>query len=266
MRHLLTLVLLLVALLGVGRGAEFNLAEALERRDLTLSCSDEGTGVLQVSIENRGGEAHVLQQPAGLICATSSGSRRAVTLRAARIEIAAGGSVEASIPVAALSWRHRPGKETWHPTNAAEPRLAGLLAEVARDATLPRLTAELVALCLIEDVTFPQWQEFVAAQRKASPGEPTPADTVTAVDALGLLRKLAPDRRFALAADSGLRLRALRNPWSRAKASQLFGLEDPSEAPPAVPPNLETLLHTKLNDNCPICRQRSRMAPRDSDP
>jgi hypothetical protein len=83
----------------------------------------------------------------------------------------------------------------------------------------------------------------------------TPAEIVQAVDALGILRTIAPARSFTLAKDPELKLRALRNPWCRAKAMQLYGLAVP-ELGPAQAPDLGQLLHTKANDNCPVCRLR----------
>jgi hypothetical protein len=65
-----------------------------------------------------------------------------------------------------------------------------------------------------------------------------------------------------LAGDSELKLRALRNPWCRAKAMQVYGL---SLGDGAVPPDLGQLLHTKPGDNCPICRQRALMEKAGSD-
>ena len=83
---------------------------------------------------------------------------------------------------------------------------------------------------------------------------PTPSDITQAIDVLGLLRKIAPEQTFALATDNGLKLRALRNPWCRAKAAQLYGLDNGDGG---VAPDLGQLLHTKVGDNCPICRQRA---------
>jgi hypothetical protein len=81
-----------------------------------------------------------------------------------------------------------------------------------------------------------------------------------------VLREISPDKTFALASDSELKLRALRNPWCRAKAMQLYGMTIPGDAPPgAVPPDLGQLLHTKPGDNCPICRMRAQMQAPPSD-
>jgi hypothetical protein len=57
---------------------------------------------------------------------------------------------------------------------------------------------------------------------------------------------------------------ALRNPMTRAKAAQLFGLTTPGDAPagqaPAgqAPADVGQLLHLKPGDNCPVCRMRAQ--------
>jgi hypothetical protein len=114
-------------------------------------------------------------------------------------------------------------------------------------------------------MNYGQWLQTLAAApapansaqpAPASTTHPTPADITEAVDVLGLLRHLAPQQTFAIASDSELKLRALRNPWCRVKAMQVYGL---SLGDGAVPPDLGQLLHTKAGDNCPICRQRALM-------
>jgi hypothetical protein len=70
-----------------------------------------------------------------------------------------------------------------------------------------------------------------------------------------VLREIAPTASFALAKDPELKLRALRNPWCRTKAMQLYGIALP-EIAPGQAPDLGQLLHTKANDNCPVCRLR----------
>jgi hypothetical protein len=108
-------------------------------------------------------------------------------------------------------------------------------------------------------LNYAQWLQFLAGPPGAAPGSephPTPAEVTQAVDVLGLLRQLAPQQTFALATDSELKLRALRNPWARVKAMQVYGL---NLGDGAVAPDLGQLLHTKPGDNCPICRQRALM-------
>ena len=75
----------------------------------------------------------------------------------------------------------------------------------------------------------------------------------------GILRTVAPSQTFALGSDSGLKLRALRNPWCRAKAMELYGITIPATTADGQVPDLGQLLHTRPGDNCPICRQRALM-------
>ena len=263
MRLFLALAAATAVLVAPAR-ASVTLAEAL--RDPALQCkiTGSGHGVVQVAIENRGDAPVTVDQPAGLICAAVAGDTRVVTLRAAQVAVPAKSAAEATIPAAALSTHNEGKMQPFELTKEAEPRLAGLLAWLAKNNDAPRLTAQVAVLCLVENVTFAQWQQFLAPQRVPPSNAPTPAEIAAAVDALGLLRTLAPERTFALTSDGELRLRALRNPWSRAKAAQLFGIADPAGGSIlALPPDLGTLLHTKANDNCPICRQRALMQPRD---
>jgi hypothetical protein len=132
-----------------------------------------------------------------------------------------------------------------------------LLTYFASHNDVPRMTAQLLVLCVTSDITFAPWRKFLGDQ----PGsEPAPQEVVAAIDALGTLREIEPQRTFALAADTELKLRAYRNPVARGKAMQVFDTSLP-DAP--LPPTLGSLLHTKAGDNCPICRQRALMQPRD---
>jgi hypothetical protein len=265
MRFLLVFAAVLTC--TVSANASVTLAEAL--RDPALQCkiTGSGHGVVQVAIENRGDGAMTIDQPAGLICASLAGDARVITLRAAQIVVAAKGAADATIPAAALSTRNEGKLQPFAVTPDTEPKLAPFLAWLAKNNDAPRMTAQVAVLCVMEDVNFAQWQQFLAPQRVPSSAAPTPAEIAAAVDALGVLRTLEPERKFALAADGELRLRALRNPWSRAKAAQLFGIPDPAgDGVAPTPPDLGTLLHTKANDNCPICRQRGLMQPREDGP
>lgn len=266
MRRLFTM-LAVTAMLTAPASAALTLAEALRVADLHCKITGSGHGVVQVAIENRSDTAVTIEQPAGLICASLAGDARVITLRAAQMIVNARTAAEATIPAAALSARNEGKLQPFQLTTDTEPRLDALLAWLAKNNDAPRMTAQVAVLCLVEDVTFVQWQQFLAPQRVPPGTATTPAEIAAAVDALGLLRTLAPEQKFALASDAELRLRALRNPWSRAKAAQLFGIADPAgENVAATPPDLGTLLHTKANDNCPICRQRSLMQPREDGP
>ena len=70
-----------------------------------------------------------------------------------------------------------------------------------------------------------------------------------------------PAKPPALLADEALKRLALRNPWARGKAMALYGMtvDNALTGDPALPPDLNQLLHTAPNDNCPICRQRQKV-------
>ena len=107
-------------------------------------------------------------------------------------------------------------------------------------------------------MTFAKWQEFLAPQRAADAGPaPTPAEVATAVDALGVLREIAPEPEVCARQRRRTQgPRPAQSRCSRAKAMQLYGLALPDGL---VAPDLQQLLHTKPGDNCPICRMRPQM-------
>ncbi len=217
------------------------------RDELTLTMRNESAAPVAVFI------------PAGLIATSLAGGDKLAVVRAASATIPSRGSVEMSVPAVSLSSKSAGTAQPFAPTATAEPRLAGLVKFLADQPDAPKTTAQLATFCLLEDVTFSQWIQFLASREKeATPAEPhpTPSEVTQAIDVLGILRTIAPKQTFALAADPELKLRALRNPGSRAKAMQIYGLD---LGDGAVPPDLGQLLHTKPNDNCPICRQRALM-------
>lgn len=204
---------------------------------------------------NPGRDARTVELPAGLIFA--AGEDRVLLVRTARLTVPPGGSVEALLPTVALSAKNACATRAFSATKEQVPALAPLLRLAAERADLPNDTTQLLALALLEDIAFTPWQDFLVAQRTKEAAEqphPTPAEVTLAIDALGLLRQLAPERQFALGTDPELKLRALRNPWCRAKAVQLYGLDAV-----ALPPDIGQLLHARPGDNCPICRQRAKM-------
>ncbi len=252
--RLFSLVLLAVTA-GAWAGEILTLAGALAQPKFHGEL--RGGDALTVSIENRSDTPVTVAQPAGLICASTSGEDRVITMRAIQIDVPAHQSAETAIPCAAISSRQPAREGRRRLTTDAEPRLAGLLDYFARHNDVPRLTAQLLVLCVTEDIAFAAWRRFLGTE----PGsEPSSQEIVAGVDALGVLREVCPSRTFALGADAELKLRALRNPVARGKAMQLYGLALP-DAP--LPPDLGTLLHRKPGDNCPICRQRALMLPRE---
>jgi hypothetical protein len=161
--------------------------------------------------------------------------------------------MDVTLPVAALSSKNAVKQQPFAPLATTEPRLTPLLKTLADQPDAPRTTVQLAVLGVLEDLNFSQWRQFSG---NAGNAQPTPAEITQAIDALGLLKLASPQGNFALGNDTELKLRALRNPWSRAKAVALYGLDTGDGA---VAPDLRQLLHTQPGDNCPICRQRALM-------
>jgi hypothetical protein len=226
-----------------------------------------GPDQLIVTVTKPPGASHsplTVRLPAGQIYVTTAGDRIA-TLREAVADLGPSGNAELTIPCAALSLRGgAPANQAAKPTAESEPKLAPLLKYLATRNDVPRATSECAALALLHDVTFQQWLDAAPpAPPAAEPPSPLapPAALVQAIDAIGILRQIAPDQTFQLASDPQLKLRALRNPVTRAKALQLYGMTVPGDtaAGNQTPPDLGQLLHTKPGDNCPICRMRAQM-------
>lgn len=236
-------------------------AELAGRAELTAVWTGNGRDQLALTVSNASGAAVAVTIPAGLIAANRAGAGRLIVLRAAELAVAPGAAATVALPVAALEKKNALETQPYRATPDAEPRLADLLKFLADQPDVPRATTQLVVLAVLEDVTFPQWRQFLAPQRAGAQPEqtqPTPLEVTQAIDALGLLHRLAPAKNFALASDAELKFRALRNPWCRAKATQLYGITLPT-SDGAVPPDLGQLLHLKPGDNCPVCRQRGEM-------
>ncbi len=245
--------------------AAIPLSEALQKKQgLTGKLTGDGAYRLDLSIENSAATPARVEIPAGFICKTAAGNR-VIVLRGTQLEIAAHGASDAQIPTAALASTNAVEKAApFAPVADAEPKLAPLLKYLSTRTDVPRETSQLITFAILEDITFAKWQQFLAArpadQTTPAQAQPSLAEITQAIDALGVLREIAPDRAFALASDPELKLRALRNPICRAKALQLYGMTIPGDtAAGGVPPDLGQLLHTKPGDNCPICRMRAQM-------
>ena len=254
----------LLAFGNVARGDEppaIPLAQALKRAGLKCEWNGNGRDQLSLAVSNSSAKPISITIPAGFIVTNRAGGDKLIVLRAAQITIASRASADVALPVVALAAKNTSTPQPYQPTTDTEPRLADLLKFFADKPDAPRATAQLAALAILEDLTFPQWLQILAQPRADEPPEPnhpTPVEITQAIDALGILRTLVPAKTFALATDAELKLRALRNPWCRVKAMQLYGITLPT-SDGAVPPDLGQLLHTKVGDNCPICRQRAQM-------
>lgn len=238
------------------------LATAVDGKRLTVEARGNGRDQLELTLRNTSTAAVTVAIPAGLVAEGRDKPDRVIVLRKAEASVPPQGVVDVALPVAALSSKSTGATQIFNLTNASEPRLTPLLGYLANQPDAPRATVQVTVLCLLENLTYPQWLQFLGGGEPAKDPHPTPAEVTQAVDVLGLLRQLAPQQTFALTGDSELKLRALRNPWCRAKAMQVYGL---SLGDGAVPPDLGQLLHTKPGDNCPICRQRALLEKAGSD-
>jgi hypothetical protein len=219
---------------------------------------------LERSTANPGDQPAKVSDAAGRIWRLASGEKL-VSLRALDSTLPPRSSASISTPVAALStaFRWKLG-DMAEPTAVEDRALEPLLKYLSTRNDVPRQTSQIVIFALLEDITFAGWQKYVAANA-AVHSEAAPAmqtELAGALDALAILQAIAPERKFALAGDAELKLRSLRDPALRPKALQLFGLVIPGDAPAGgLAPDLGQLLHTKVGDNCPICRLRQ---PQDS--
>lgn len=226
-----------------------------------------GNNQILLAIRNDSSEPLDVAIPAGSICEASD-QARFVLLQDATLHLAPRTTAEALLPSAELSSKLIPAKRSLHLTTATEPRIEPLLKQLKGQPDVPRSTTQLAILCILEDLTFAKWEQFLAVRRPAEANpepHPTPTEVAEAIDVIGLLRRLDPGRTFALATDAGLKLRALRNPACRAKAMQLYGIDLGAESGAFVAPDISQLLHLKTGDNCPICRERERMQKAASD-
>ena len=237
--------------------APVSLATALDGKQLVAEATGNGHDQLFLTLRNPSAKGVAVTIPAGLIAEGRNTPDRVVVLRKADATVPPQGVVDVSLPIVALSSKSSGTTQPFVLTAASEPKLTPLLDYLSSQPDAPRGTAQLAVFCLLENMSYGQWLQSLspASGGTSAPAlHPTPAEITQAVDVLGILRKIAPQQTFALASDSELKLRALRNPWCRVKAMQIYGL---NLGDGAVPPDLGQLLHTRPGDNCPICRQRA---------
>jgi hypothetical protein len=247
--RLLRLCLSLLVLASTARAVEVAPAAALAPKLFGLDFSPVNPGNAETSFSVTPGTVW-----------KGAGEERYVVLRSAEIAVPAHASATVTVPAACLSpatvWK--PGQPV-SPVGAHEARLEPLLAYLAKRNDIPRETSQLAVFALLNNIGFADWQKFRAGTREEPPAAPN-AELAVALDALSILRTIAPATDFALASDGALKLRALHDPILRPKALQLYGLVIPGDAAPgAVVPDLGQLLHTKPGDNCPICQMRAQM-------
>jgi hypothetical protein len=230
--------------------------EALAKQELNADLRWEGEGQLVFNAKNRTASHITVEFPVGIVVQTDTAARMA-SIRGASIELSPGTATETVIPAVALSAKSDRTPSRCHASSDPIPALQPLIEYSTAHDDLPRSTAQCTTLILLEDISFKRWLDFRQTARPAND------ETVTAIDALALANRLRPGGTFAMATDPELRLRALRNPLSRAKAMQIFGMAAPEGVPIL---QIDRLLHTQPGDNCPICRLRAQMAPAENGP
>ena len=241
---------------------------ALTRSELRCELAFAAPDRVLLTVVNTGGFAAKVTIPAGAMVAGTEGNARMIVLQNATLVADPAATGEVLLPAALLSSKQPPPKKNLRIVDELEKRLDPLLKRLAGEKDLPRATTQFAIFCVLEDMTFGGWQKFLAAQRGPDPDRepnPTPAEVARAIDVLGLVKEIAPERAFALAADGELKVRALRNPWCRAKAMQLYGIKVTDDGSEFGLPNMSQLLHTKPGDNCPVCRNRAEMQKGGSD-
>ncbi len=257
MKRLFQSFLVLLWLICHGTATPLNFADAIET--LSLDLHGNGRDQLALVATNPTNVEIKLHIPAGLVCSDDAGKQKVLVPLATILTIPPNGIIEAVVPTVALSSRNTLLSHRSIPSRDKVERLLPLMAHLAGEPAIPRETTQLVALCLLENISFAQWQKFPDPQPAASDA------VVTAIDALGILRRIVPDEKPALEEDSELKIRALRNPVTRLKAMQLYGMNPPAALEGGVAPDLRQLLHAKPGDNCPTCRARARGAASPND-
>ena len=227
-----------------------SLEEVARQTDLKVEFSSDGRTELHCAFTSKVKEAVSVEVPIGLVAQSGDGQRIA-TIRAASVQLPPRQIVDLTLPIVPLASSNGIGVVPFSLSNETIGKLQPLFKYSSDHNDLPRATAQLTALILLENVNLARWENFLRKDPLSS------FDVTVVIDALGLAQKMAPDVAFDLAKDPELRLRAIRNPISRPKAMKLFGLE----APDGISiPSIDSLLHTGTGDNCPICRLRAKTA------
>lgn len=256
----------IILALGIAAFAEpISLEKAVAEKRVDVSISGNGRDSASMHLKNPDAANPVtVTIPAGIVFVGENGERQ-IVLRNLEAKLDAGSEADAVLPSAALSTKNTATQRALKISAIGEPRIAGLLPLFAKQNDLPRPTAQLAVFVAVEDIKWDAWTQWLASTRP--PGKEkqpaTPAEVAQAVDGLAFVKLSNPPKPPALLADETFKRLALRNPWARGKAMALFGMtvENTLTGDPAQPPDLNQLLHTSLNDNCPICRQREKMKP-----
>lgn len=235
-------------------------SSALEKKQVSMEFS--GNGRDTIHLQTSAPEKIKVTVPAGARFVGENGEAQ-ISLRSVEIEPGPGSSVDAILPAAALKSTNTPSLRSLTSDLTGEPKLRKLLELFGSQNDLPRPTAQLAIFVALEDLTWANWKKWmepVWTTEKPAKAHPTAAEVAQAVDAVAFAKLAEPDRKFAILADEDFKRLALRNPWARGKAMALYGLsvEDAITGDSSLPVDLGKLLHTSPNDNCPICRQRTK--------
>ena len=240
------------------------LAKALTENRVTARMTGNGRDSISLRLGNTADGPLSVRIAAGSVFIADNGDRQ-IVLRELDAKLDANGESDAVLPAAALSPRNTAAERSVKFSPDGEPLLAGLLPLFAKQNDLPRPTAQLAVFVALEDIKWEAWTQWLVSTRpQGKEAQPvSPAEVAQAIDSLGLVRLSNPPKPPALLTDEALKRLALRNPWARAKAMALYGMtvDNALTGDPALPPDLNQLLHTSPNDNCPICRQRQKMQP-----
>ncbi len=233
---------------------------AMEAQTVKAALSGNGRDSASVRLTNTTAQPMTVAIPAGAVFIAENGERQ-VVLRALDAKLEPMGEADAVLPMAALSSKNAGTQRTLHLSPDAEPKLAPLLPLFAKQNDLPRPTAQLAIFIVMENMGWEAWTQWLDATRPKQPI--SPAEVAQAVDALAFIQLSNPAKPPALLADETLKRLALRNPWARGKAMALYkmSVDNALTGDPGLPPDLNQLLHSTPNDNCPICRQRQKMQP-----
>jgi hypothetical protein len=262
MRRIITLLATVLLGNALADDPALSLADALEQKRVALEATGNGRDTITIKLTAAANTVTTVAIPAGTRFASDRGEAQ-ISLGKLEAKVAPNSETEAILPAAALSTKNSASQRAVKLAPLDEPRLAALIAFFAHQPDLPRPTGQLAVFILLEDITWPNWKQWLGpnweAEKPRKP-HPTPAEIAQAVDAIAFARLAAPNQKFAILADEDLKRLAVRNPWARGKAMAIYGLtvEDAITGDPSLPPDLGKLLHTSPNDNCPICRQRAK--------
>ena len=263
-RSVLKIFAVLFMLCAAALADAMPLATVLESAAITAAISGNGRDSISLRLTNASAEAVSVAIRAGSVFIGENGERQ-IVLRDLEAKLEAKGDSDAVLPAAALSSKNAGTQRTLKLMPEVEPRVAGLLALFAKQNDLPRVTAQLAVFIVLEDMNWDAWTLWLAATRAPGKGKQavSPAEVAQAVDSLAFVKLSNPPKPPAMLADEALKRLALRNPWARGKAMVLYGMsvDNALSGDPALPPDLNQLLHMTPNDNCPICRQREKMKP-----